>query len=145
VSHKDDTLIQQRNIIIIIMIFRALSLVAQSLYRRTTATLGANSHSSMFSLTFRQQPQLQLADMPTSAMSTPAAAPSMLQDLLQDLSIWWMAVPKQKVSRHKKRLKTTLRNRIKLRHDIVVDARTGETTTRHKMPANWKDYLPKIL
>ena len=129
------------------MLFRALSLVAQSLYRRTTATLGANnSHSSIFSLTFRQ-PQLQLAGIPTAATPTPAAAaaPSMLQDLLQDLSIWWMAVPKQKVSRHKKRLKTTLRDRIKLRHDIVVDARTGETTARHKMPANWKDYLPKIL
>lgn len=56
----------------------------------------------------------------------------------------WFAVPKQKVTRHKKRLKTTLQKRIKLRHDIITDPRTGETTLRHKMPANWKDYLPKV-
>jgi ribosomal protein L32 len=54
----------------------------------------------------------------------------------------WLAVPKQKVTRHKKRLKTTVQKRIPLRRDIVTDPRTGETTLRHKMPFNWKDYLP---
>ena len=56
----------------------------------------------------------------------------------------WLAVPKKKVTRHKKRLKTTVQKRIKLRQDIVTDPRTGETTLRHKMPFNWKDYLPKV-
>ena len=56
----------------------------------------------------------------------------------------WLAVPKKKVTRHKKRLKTTVQKRIKLRRDIVTDPRTGETTLRHKMPFNWKDYLPKV-
>jgi ribosomal protein L32 len=54
----------------------------------------------------------------------------------------WLAVPKQKVTRHKKRLKTTVQKRIPLRHDIITDPRTGETTLRHKLPFNWKDYLP---
>ena len=56
----------------------------------------------------------------------------------------WFAVPKKKVSRHKKRLKTTLQKRIRLRKDIVVDPRTGEVSLKHRMPFNWKDYLPKV-
>mmetsp|Transcript_15188 Transcript_15188/g.28819 ORF Transcript_15188/g.28819 Transcript_15188/m.28819 type:complete len:121 (+) Transcript_15188:116-478(+) len=54
----------------------------------------------------------------------------------------WLAVPKKKVTRHKKRLKTTVQKRIKLRHDITTDPRTGELTLRHKMPFNWKQHLP---
>ena len=56
----------------------------------------------------------------------------------------WLAVPKKKVTRHKKRLKTTVQKRIKLRRDIITDPRTGETTLRHKMPFNWKKYLPTV-
>lgn len=54
----------------------------------------------------------------------------------------WFAVPKQKVSRMKKRRKATLRDRIKKREDIITDPRTGEKTLRHRLPENWKDYLP---
>ena len=53
----------------------------------------------------------------------------------------WFAVPKQKVTRHKKRLKTTVQKRIPLRTDIVLDPRTGQITRKHRMPVNWKDYL----
>ena len=68
-----------------------------------------------------------------------AATPS----LLDNLAVWF-AVPKQKVSRHKKRLKTTVQKRIPLRQDIIKDPRTGEITRRHRLPFNWKDYLPEI-
>ena len=59
-------------------------------------------------------------------------------------SYLWFAVPKKKVTRHKKRLKTTVQNRIPLRKDIIIDNRTGEITLRHKLPPNWKDYLPEV-
>jgi ribosomal protein L32 len=54
----------------------------------------------------------------------------------------WFAVPKKKVTRGKKRLKTTLQKRIKLKDNIVIDKRTGELTLKHKLPYNWKNYLP---
>ena len=53
----------------------------------------------------------------------------------------WFAVPKKQVTRHKKRLKTTVQKRIPLRTDIVLDPRTGQITRKHRMPVNWKDYL----
>ena len=55
----------------------------------------------------------------------------------------WFAVPKSKVSRGKKRMKTTLQKRIKLKDNIVIDKRTGELTLKHKLPYNWKNYLPE--
>jgi ribosomal protein L32 len=57
----------------------------------------------------------------------------------------WFAVPKKKVSRSKKRLKTTLQKRIPRRQDIVTDCRTGEPTLMHKLPYSWKEtYIPKF-
>lgn len=56
----------------------------------------------------------------------------------------WFAVPKSKISRSRKRMKTTRQKRIPLKKNIVFDPRTGEVTLKHKMPYNWKDYLPKM-
>jgi ribosomal protein L32 len=57
----------------------------------------------------------------------------------------WFAVPKKKVSRSKKRLKTTYQKRIRLRQNIVRDCRTGEPTLLHKLPFSWKEtYIPKF-
>jgi ribosomal protein L32 len=57
----------------------------------------------------------------------------------------WFAVPKSKISRSKKRMKTTFQKRIPLRQDIVADPRTGEPTLKHKLPFNWKEtYIPKF-
>ena len=64
-------------------------------------------------------------------------------DIIEQTSIWF-AVPKKKVSPGKKRMKTTRQKRIKLKTNIVVDNRTGELTLMHKLPFNWKDYLPKM-
>lgn len=58
--------------------------------------------------------------------------------------LWLFAVPKKKVSRGKKRMKTTRQKRIPLKKNIVVDPRTGEFTLMHKLPFNWKDYLPDM-
>jgi len=55
----------------------------------------------------------------------------------------WFAVPKSKISRSRKRMKTTSQKRIPLKKNIVFDPRTGEISIRHKLPFNWKDYLPK--
>ena len=54
----------------------------------------------------------------------------------------WFAVPKSKVSRGKKRMKTTLQKAIKKKDSIVIDKRTGELTLKHRLPYNWKNYLP---
>jgi len=78
------------------------------------------------------QPQLLLAGV--------VALPTRYSELFPFL---WLAVPKSKVSRMKKRLKTTVQKRIKLRNNIITDPRTGEITLRHRLPFNWKDYLPK--
>ena len=64
-------------------------------------------------------------------------------NLFDDLSVWF-AVPKKRVTRHKKRLKTTVQKRIPLRKNIVIDPRTGEVTLMHRLPYNWKEYLPKV-
>jgi ribosomal protein L32 len=56
----------------------------------------------------------------------------------------WFAVPKSKISRSRKRMKTTRQKRIPMKKNIVFDPRTGEVTLLHKMPSNWKDYLPKM-
>ena len=56
----------------------------------------------------------------------------------------WFAVPKSKVSRSRKRMKTTKQKRIPLKKNIIFDPRTGEVTLKHKLPFNWKDYLPKV-
>lgn len=64
-------------------------------------------------------------------------------DVLQEESLWF-AVPKKKVTRSKKRMKTTKQKRIPLRQDIIADPRTGEATLRHRLPFNWKEtYIPK--
>ena len=39
-------------------------------------------------------------------------------------------------------MKTTLQKRIKPKDNIVIDKRTGELTLKHKLPYNWKNYLP---
>lgn len=78
-----------------------------------------------------------LANVPRVVGSqTTATTANVLQEWL------WFAVPKSRVTRHKKRLKTTAQKRIPLRKDIVTDPRTGETTRLHRLPFNWKDYLP---
>ena len=89
-------------------------------------------------------PQLSLAGVPsnyfdnTSLNNTDTtSSPSPLEEAL------WFAVPKKKVTRGKKRLKTTLQKRIKMKNNIVIDKRTGELTLKHKLPYNWENYLPE--
>mmetsp|Transcript_15594 Transcript_15594/g.28359 ORF Transcript_15594/g.28359 Transcript_15594/m.28359 type:complete len:117 (-) Transcript_15594:232-582(-) len=84
-------------------------------------------------------PQLSLAGIPLDSFPTSEEhnqSNSSLEDAL------WFAVPKSKISRGKKRMKTTLQKRIKLKDNIVIDKRTGELTLKHKLPYNWKNYLP---
>ena len=69
--------------------------------------------------------------------------PSLHGDLQPQEHIWF-AVPKSKISRSRKRMKTTKQKRIPLKKNIVFDPRTGEVTLKHKLPFNWKDYLPKV-
>jgi ribosomal protein L32 len=65
----------------------------------------------------------------------------------QSTSIWeedlstWFAVPKQKVSHSKKRMKQQFKNVIRPKQHICTCPRTGELTLRHRLPFNWEDYL----
>uniref|UniRef100_A0A7S2LLE3 Uncharacterized protein n=1 Tax=Leptocylindrus danicus TaxID=163516 RepID=A0A7S2LLE3_9STRA len=90
--------------------------------------------------TFARRPQLELAGL---QMPVPAAGGSSqpLLDLFGE-SLWF-AVPKKKVSRSRKRMKTTVQKKIAPKNNIVVDGRTGEITLQHKLPFRWKDYLPE--
>lgn len=56
----------------------------------------------------------------------------------------WFAVPKRKHTKSRKRMKTTAQKRLPVKKNIIFDPRTGEVTLQHKLPFNWKDYLPKI-
>ena len=90
-------------------------------------------------------PQLSLAGVPSHYFDNnnslnnadASSAPTPLEEAL------WFAVPKKKVTRGKKRLKTTLQKRIKMKNNIVIDKRTGELTLKHKLPYNWENYLPE--
>ena len=74
-------------------------------------------------------------------LTPPAAGPE--NEINNDQHIWF-AVPKSKISHSRKRMKTTRQMRIPLKKNIVFDPRTGEVTLKHRMPENWKDYLPKL-
>ena len=84
-------------------------------------------------------PQLALAgsSIPIDINNDNNSTTSTLEDAL------WFAVPKSKISRGKKRLKTTLQKRIKVKDNIIIDKRTGELTLKHKLPYNWRNYLPE--
>jgi ribosomal protein L32 len=85
-------------------------------------------------------PQLALASsIPGAAIESSLIQKSNGPSLADCL---WLAVPKRKVTPGKKRMKTTNQNRIKKKDHIIVDKRTGETTLRHRLPFNWKEYLP---
>jgi ribosomal protein L32 len=79
----------------------------------------------------------QLAGFPQDAMEA-------VPENSQHESSWiWFAVPKRKHTKSRKRMKTTVHKKLPLKQNIVFDPRTGEVTLKHKLPFNWKDYLPK--
>jgi ribosomal protein L32 len=82
---------------------------------------------------------LEPAGVPTSSSITGGSSSSTAwQDAL------WFAVPKSKVTRSRKRQKTTVQKRLALKKNIVFDPQTGEVTLQHKLPFNWREYLPKM-
>ena len=89
-----------------------------------------------------EQPRLILDGY--HGIATPDSNSYTNNTLLENLSIWF-AVPKQKISHQKKRMKTTLRTRIPIRKNIITDPRTGELTLRHHLPYNWRNYLPNAI
>lgn len=101
-----------------------------------------NHHATDW-LQLQPQPQL-IMDGSCSYNGIPIVDTSSSHTLLDNLSIWF-AVPKQKISHQKKRMKTTLRTRIPIRKNIITDPRTGELTLRHHLPYNWKNYLPNAV
>jgi len=87
-------------------------------------------------------PQLAVAGGMSSYFDTPHHRDDEGEDNRLNEGIWF-AVPKSRVSRSRKRMKTTAQNRIKLKQNIVIDKRTGELTLKHRLPLNWKNYLPE--
>ena len=97
-------------------------------------------------MTMFHSPQPQLALVPAALSSNNTAMEQFQQQQQGSPSLsdcLWLAVPKSKISRSKKRMKTTNQKAIKTKNHIVVDGRTGELTLRHRLPFNWKDYLPQ--
>mmetsp|Transcript_38366 Transcript_38366/g.46846 ORF Transcript_38366/g.46846 Transcript_38366/m.46846 type:complete len:122 (+) Transcript_38366:200-565(+) len=96
---------------------------------------------------FVPAPQLCLSGL--QHVTIPTASPNRIADV-NDASgsgnrlfdAIWFAVPKKRVSRSRKRKKTTVQKRLKLKHNIVLDGRTGELTLRHRLPLNWERFLP---
>lgn len=82
--------------------------------------------------------------VPSSQLQLAGVAPLVNSNTSLSLDSLWFAVPKSKVTRSKKRMKTTWQNKIPIRKNIVFDGRTGEVTLQHKLPFNWKEYLPKV-
>ena len=110
---------------------RALTSAATNVLRRTSDTF--------LSILHPPAPQLSL--------SPSFCGPSISSGVVQQQSptiadCLWLAVPKSKISRGKKRMKTTLQKAVKKKNHVIVDGRTGELTLRHRLPFNWKDYLP---
>jgi ribosomal protein L32 len=94
-----------------------------------------------------------MASMMLRLRTAPLLQPQLIgisEDLLpeqfdneEDYSIWF-AVPKRKHTKSRKRKKTTVQKRLLVKQNIMFDRRTGEVTLSHRMPFNWKDYLPKL-
>jgi ribosomal protein L32 len=110
---------------------RALTSAATNVLRRTSDTF--------LSILHPPNPQLVLAP----AVCGPSISAGVFNQQSPTIAdCLWFAVPKSKISRGKKRMKTTLQKAVKKKEHIVVDRRTGEVTLRHRLPFNWKDYLP---
>uniref|UniRef100_A0A6T7HG03 Uncharacterized protein n=1 Tax=Attheya septentrionalis TaxID=420275 RepID=A0A6T7HG03_9STRA len=88
--------------------------------------------------------QFQLAGMGGALPNNVLQPPQLHKPTSSLLDAIWLAVPKSRVSRSRKRMKTTISKRIVAKKNIVVDGRTGELTLKHKLPFNWKEYLPKL-
>lgn len=88
-------------------------------------------------------PQLALACIPQQAALVQQQNNQPTSSVFDNLSIWF-AVPKRKTSHSKKRLRTIYHKRIKIKNNIITDPRTGEITLMHRLPYNWKDYLPSM-
>ena len=91
---------------------------------------------------FPLRPQLQpLGVMPSGANSCETSSSPL--DIFSEA--FWFAVPKKKVSRSRKRKKTTNQFRIKKKKNIITCPRTGELTLQHKLPFNWKQYNTEFV
>lgn len=96
----------------------------------------SNSLSLIFRNQFMQYIEPSIIGSPTNSLIEFIPNTNVLNDYI------WLAVPKRKVSPGKRRMKTTNQKRIKTKSHVIVDKRTGEVTLRHRLPFNWKSYLP---
>ena len=104
----------------------------------TSAFLSAPIFNGLFHRFY--QPHI----LPSISLCGPVVSLPIPESGYQEQEHIWFAVPKSKISRSRKRMKTTRQKRLPLKKNIVFDPRTGEVTLKHKMPFNWKDYLPKV-
>ena len=98
-------------------------------------------HLKQCSTIIFQQPQLSLCGLQEQQINTPGSSSN---NSIFD-SIVLFAAPKKRMSRSKKRMKTTLRDRIPLKANIIRDGRTGEMTLMHKLPFRWMEHIPDLM
>eukprot|EP00526_Cylindrotheca_closterium_P020403 CAMPEP_0113616176 /NCGR_PEP_ID=MMETSP0017_2-20120614/8101_1 /TAXON_ID=2856 /ORGANISM="Cylindrotheca closterium" /LENGTH=130 /DNA_ID=CAMNT_0000525475 /DNA_START=221 /DNA_END=610 /DNA_ORIENTATION=- /assembly_acc=CAM_ASM_000147 len=126
------------------MIWNSLSLMVSSAMRQRVGG-AANFLWQKQTLVVAQQQHLQQPWMPQLAgMGAPLQQQQQEEEEAQEEDWIWFAVPKRKHTKSRKRMKTTAHKRLKLKKNIVFDPRTGEVTLKHKLPFNWKDYLPSM-
>jgi ribosomal protein L32 len=70
--------------------------------------------------------------------------PSFQEAPVDDDSSIWFAVPKSKISLSKKKMKNYNKRIIQAKQNITTCPRTGEVTLKHKLPFNWKEYIPEF-
>ncbi|CAJ1951678.1 unnamed protein product [Cylindrotheca closterium] len=122
------------------MIWNSLSLVSTVIRQRVGGTAKILWHQHMFTPVAQHMQQPWMPQL--AGMETPLQQEQQQEE--EDQSWIWFAVPKRKHTRSRKRMKTTAHKRLKLKKNIVFDPRTGEVTLKHKLPFNWKEYLPAM-
>ena len=122
------------------MIWNSLTLVSTAFRQRVGGTANSLWQQHIFT------PVAQHLHQPWMPQLAGMEAPLQQQQQQEedDQSWIWFAVPKRKHTRSRKRMKTTAHKRLKLKKNIVFDPRTGEVTLKHKLPFNWKEYLPPM-
>ena len=122
---------------------RSLFVASEALRRAQRLLFNFHNHLPPPAFLWLHQPQL-IGGFPSSTPSSLLDHDDEHEEQPQPHdSIWRFAVPKKRVTRSKKRLKTTVQYRIQPRQNIITDPRTGELTLRHRLPHAWEDYLPE--
>ena len=122
------------------MIPKRLALALDSTLRQWMRGVERSFHPHFLSTHF-MTPSLQLAGVPLPVGAMEDDSSTITSTTPTSDAIWLFAVPKNRITRSKKRSKTTVQKSISKKQNIVVDRITGHLTLTHRLPFRWRDYL----